>query len=586
MDPTALNLLTAALSQTGFPDGGAATGTAGQTDAVAGLFQSVLASAVTQATATAATQVPTATGSTNPPETGQTGEADLMAQLLGLLEQATDEADRTEETAGVNPELLSQLLAALGVNAQAVTPDGATPTDATSAAAVATDAVPRSGPIPTPQLVADANPAGRTLRPGITVQVPTPTPVTARPTEPTVAPTTVPLPAEQRATVPGAVPQTVTVSDATQVAGRSPSVVAQVPIVVDPSQHLPRGVDGVETAVAPPVNEPTPVKGLPPVTPGGNQAVDQNQNPTSTIEPAAIRAVVTPQAASAEFKLPVGDAPPAVAPSAAGAPQNAGPTGPATTTPLIAGTAQNAPPAGSTAQRSDLAARLAPAQPAPTAPVRPATPEIAITAAQPVGDTVGQLDFTKFAGVSGVFGADARPDDVAATDKGTVVPAGAAPFALDTGRVAPQVVEKPAEAAVTRPPVADQLSGPITAHLRTRPTDGETELQIRLDPPELGAVKLKIVSTGGDVRAELHLSSDAVRRVVESQLPELRQRLEDAGVKVERFDLTSDSNSGTARDDRGDRWNGPPPVEPPLTAVRPRQMAVAPSATGRIDVSV
>ena len=99
-------------------------------------------------------------------------------------------------------------------------------------------------------------------------------------------------------------------------------------------------------------------------------------------------------------------------------------------------------------------------------------------------------------------------------------------------------------------------------------------------------MKLKIVSTNGDVRAELHVSSEAVRRVVESQLPELRQKLDDAGVKVERFVVTADPNGGTARDDRNDRWREPVPVEPPLPAIRPRRAAVSPTATGRIDVSV
>ena len=50
MAATALNFLTAALAQTSPTADATASGTAGQTDGVAGLFQSVLASAVTRAT--------------------------------------------------------------------------------------------------------------------------------------------------------------------------------------------------------------------------------------------------------------------------------------------------------------------------------------------------------------------------------------------------------------------------------------------------------------------------------------------------------------------------------------------------------
>jgi hypothetical protein len=148
--------------------------------------------------------------------------------------------------------------------------------------------------------------------------------------------------------------------------------------------------------------------------------------------------------------------------------------------------------------------------------------------------------------------------------------------------------------AVTHlPSSADQLAGPIVAHVQARPEAGETELRVRLDPPELGTVKVKIVSTGGDVRAELQVTSDAVRRVVESQLPELRQKLEDAGVRVQRMDVTADSagtsngtNAGTARDDRGGRWQEPtPPDGVPFQPARAARPAVLATAKNRVDVT-
>ncbi len=589
MAATALNFLTAALAPTGPTTADAtASGTAGQTDGVAGLFQSVLASAVTRATAATAAQVPADAGATSSPETGKT---DLLAKLLGLLENAT-EADLkdAEKKSAVNSELLSQLLAALGVNAPQLAAVAATPTPADTqlpTAAVQTTTV--TAQLATLTVTSQTAAPVLTANPTRTGTSTTPVSVSplSLPTNATVAPTTVPQPADQIESATVVAPQIATVADANRVAGRAPVVVLQTPIAVGPGFQLPPAVVPVGADVQPPVNEPTAVKGLPPVAPGvretptGNLPADPV--PTEVAAGVVTRPVPVPFAVPVEAasKPSAGHAPPGVSavpnPTSGATPPAAVSTPTSATLQPTNATPQQVAPAP---QRPDLAGRV----PAVTAPVRPAAPDIAITAAQPVDLSAGRIDFGRIAELSGFPTPLVPADDASAADRGTVVAVGAAPFALAPGRTAAPT-ETPAVASTPPLPVADQLCGPISAHLRVRPT-GETELQIRLDPPELGTVKLKIVSTGGDVRAELHVSSEAVRRVVESQLPELRQKLDDAGVKVERFVVTADPNGGTARDDRSDRRREPVPADPPVPAVRARRTGATPSATGRIDVSV
>ena len=48
-------------------------------------------------------------------------------------------------------------------------------------------------------------------------------------------------------------------------------------------------------------------------------------------------------------------------------------------------------------------------------------------------------------------------------------------------------------------------------------------------------------------QAALKLKREAVRGLIESQLPELRQRLEAAGVSVQQFDVSTDPNTGGNR---------------------------------------
>ena len=58
------------------------------------------------------------------------------------------------------------------------------------------------------------------------------------------------------------------------------------------------------------------------------------------------------------------------------------------------------------------------------------------------------------------------------------------------------------------------------------------------------------------------VSDDAIKRLIESQLPELRQRLEAAGVNVPNFDVSTDGG-GKRADTGGDGWDRSQPALAP-----------------------
>ncbi|AWM37266.1 Flagellar hook-length control protein FliK [Gemmata obscuriglobus] len=140
--------------------------------------------------------------------------------------------------------------------------------------------------------------------------------------------------------------------------------------------------------------------------------------------------------------------------------------------------------------------------------------------------------------------------------------------------------------AVKTPDPVVQVADHIVTHAHVVARGGETEFQMRLDPPELGALKIRLVSDGDSIHGQVVVSSDAVRRMIESQLPELRQRLEDAGVSVQNFSVATDANAqaGTG----GGEWGG---YRSEFPAELPRQSAVPTGArpvparaSGAIDV--
>ncbi|MDY3560512.1 flagellar hook-length control protein FliK [Gemmata sp. JC673] len=140
--------------------------------------------------------------------------------------------------------------------------------------------------------------------------------------------------------------------------------------------------------------------------------------------------------------------------------------------------------------------------------------------------------------------------------------------------------------AVKTPDPVVQVADHIVTHAHVIARGGETEFQMRLDPPELGALKIRLVSDGDSIHGQVVVSSDAVRRMIESQLPELRQRLEDAGVSVQNFSVATDANAqaGTG----GGEWGG---YRSEFPAELPRQSAVPTGArpatartSGAVDV--
>jgi flagellar hook-length control protein FliK len=62
-------------------------------------------------------------------------------------------------------------------------------------------------------------------------------------------------------------------------------------------------------------------------------------------------------------------------------------------------------------------------------------------------------------------------------------------------------------------------------------------LQLRLSPPELGALRLELLVQDGVLAAKLETETPAARRVLLDHLPVLRDRLAEQNIRIERFDV-------------------------------------------------
>jgi flagellar hook-length control protein FliK len=66
-------------------------------------------------------------------------------------------------------------------------------------------------------------------------------------------------------------------------------------------------------------------------------------------------------------------------------------------------------------------------------------------------------------------------------------------------------------------------------------------LTVRLDPPELGVVELRIQATGGEVQAWLTAERDLTRQMLQQAQQYLREQLESRGLHLTHFDVGAQS---------------------------------------------
>jgi flagellar hook-length control protein FliK len=71
------------------------------------------------------------------------------------------------------------------------------------------------------------------------------------------------------------------------------------------------------------------------------------------------------------------------------------------------------------------------------------------------------------------------------------------------------------------------------------------EMLVRLEPPELGRLQLRLALSNGELSARMLVDNHKVKELVESQLPQLRQGLQDQGFQVDKLLVETRSEGQT-----------------------------------------
>jgi flagellar hook-length control protein FliK len=120
--------------------------------------------------------------------------------------------------------------------------------------------------------------------------------------------------------------------------------------------------------------------------------------------------------------------------------------------------------------------------------------------------------------------------------------------------------------------------------------DGRGEITLRLDPPDLGAVRIEAVMEGGRLRLEIRAEAEPARQALEASLPRLRESLAQQGIVADQVSVHLGLDSAP-RDFTGGqpapatRPLSPPPAAPPARPAAPLATVAAIGADG-VDVWV
>jgi flagellar hook-length control protein FliK len=94
-------------------------------------------------------------------------------------------------------------------------------------------------------------------------------------------------------------------------------------------------------------------------------------------------------------------------------------------------------------------------------------------------------------------------------------------------------------------PVAEQLASVVLP--AARQSDGNYQVNIRLQPAELGVVHIALRLESGTVNLSMHAEGGATGDLLRQNLGQLRQQLSTAGFNTGTFDVSTGGGNGTGQ---------------------------------------
>jgi flagellar hook-length control protein FliK len=150
----------------------------------------------------------------------------------------------------------------------------------------------------------------------------------------------------------------------------------------------------------------------------------------------------------------------------------------------------------------------------------------------------------------------------------TASPASTAPWRLPAEMISAGPSRSTRE--ISGPPIDTQRILTRVARAFVMAQDGGGELRLRLSPAELGSLRLEVRVQEGVLQARVEAETPAARTVLIENLPALRERLAEQGVRIERFDVDLMQHSPGGTPDHSRQQSEPQNIPRPASSERIR----------------
>lgn len=145
-----------------------------------------------------------------------------------------------------------------------------------------------------------------------------------------------------------------------------------------------------------------------------------------------------------------------------------------------------------------------------------------------------------------------------------------------------QAMPRHAGAIASSPP--RQVTDHIVA-ARQSIHEGKARLEVMLDPPELGSIRIELTESGDALAAKLVATESSTLDALKSALPSMLDSLAAAGIEVDSLQLEG-FGSGDRPDRRAESDTNGPLASPEPDDSPSRQFTSSPTRSGRVDIFI
>ncbi len=129
--------------------------------------------------------------------------------------------------------------------------------------------------------------------------------------------------------------------------------------------------------------------------------------------------------------------------------------------------------------------------------------------------------------------------------------------------------EKVQEAPVAYATNAEQIMEQVSENLKLTMTEDITEMEMQLNPASLGNIKVQVAAKDGVITASFTTQNEEVKAALETQLVQLRDQMNEQGIKVAAVEVTVSSHAFERNlNEEGSRDNGGSEAEAKKKRVR------------------